>query len=106
LSKPYEYRVYGLLENYKKVLKKVKEIVHSIDPVAEIYVFGSVVRGEFTGASDIDVLIITNNIEKKYEIMVHVYKNVEAPIELHIVTPDMYRRWYKRFIDEKELVKI
>lgn len=106
MSKPYEYRIYGLLENYKKVLKKVKEIVHSIDPVAEIYVFGSVVRGEFTGASDIDVLIITKNIEKKYEIMVNVYKNVEAPIELHIVTPDMYRRWYKRFIDEKELVRI
>jgi len=45
-------------------------------------------------------------LRKKYEIMVNVYKNVEAPIELHIVTPDMYKRWYKRFIDEKEMVKI
>jgi predicted nucleotidyltransferase len=99
-------KIYNQLKNWKEIAKRVKEIVSRIDPSAEIYVFGSVVRGEYTGASDIDILVITNNIEKKYEIMVKVYKEIDAPVELHIVTPEQYRRWYMRFVNEDELVKI
>jgi predicted nucleotidyltransferase len=99
-------KTYDQLRNWKEIAKCVKEIISKIDPSAEIYVFGSVVRGEYTGASDIDILVITNNIEKKYEIMVKVYKKINAPVELHIVSPEQYRRWYIRFINENELVKI
>lgn len=103
---PYEYRVYSLLKNYRSILRKVREIIHRIDPSAEIYVFGSITTEKFTGASDIDVLVITDKIDRKYEIMVNVYKEVEAPIELHIVTKKQYREWYSRFIERDELIKI
>ncbi len=106
LSIPYEYKVYSLLKNYKLVLQKVKELVKKIDPSAEVYVFGSIVTGKYTGASDIDVLVITKNIDKKYDIIVNVYKEVDAPIELHIITEEQYRRWYSRFIEKDRIVKI
>ncbi|MCE4612996.1 MAG: nucleotidyltransferase domain-containing protein [Desulfurococcales archaeon] len=99
-------REYEALRNYREVARKVKEIVIEEDPRAEVYVFGSVVRGTYTAASDIDLLVVTTNINKKHEIMVKVYKTIDAPIELHIITPELYEKWYKRFISSNELVKV
>ena len=96
----------NLKREYIKVARRVKGIVHSIDPDAKVYVFGSVVRGEATALSDIDILVVTKMIERKYEMMVKVYKAVEEPVELHIVTEDLLERWYKRFIPVKELIEV
>ena len=106
MSKIYEDDVYNQLKNWREIVKKVKEIVLKLDPSAEVYAFGSVVRGEFTAASDIDVLIVTDNIDEKYQMMVNVYRLIKGPVELHVTTHELYRRWYKRFIDEKDLIKI
>jgi len=96
----------NLKREYIKVARRVKGIVHSIDPDAKVYVFGSVVRGEATAMSDIDILVVTKMIERKYEMMVKVYKAVEEPVELHIVTEDLLERWYKRFIPVEELIEV
>jgi predicted nucleotidyltransferase len=96
----------NLKREYIKVARRVKGIVHSIDPDAKVYVFGSVVRGEATALSDIDILVVTKMIERKYEMMVKVYKAVEEPVELHIVTEDLLERWYKRFIPVEELIEV
>jgi len=106
LSKPYELRVLEYLKNYLDVAKKVKKLVQSLDPDAKVYVFGSVARGKFTAASDIDILVITNKPQLKYEMMVHVYKELEAPIELHITTPKGFEKWYKRFLKPEELIEV
>ncbi|MEM0050087.1 MAG: nucleotidyltransferase domain-containing protein [Candidatus Bathyarchaeia archaeon] len=100
VSKNEEYR------NYLKVVKKVKEIVHNIDPNARIFVFGSVIRGTATAISDIDILVVTKMIERKYDIMVKVYKAVEENVELHVVTEEVLERWYRRFIPDKELIEV
>lgn len=92
--------------NHLKVAEKVKEIVHSIDPNAKIYVFGSVVRGTATAMSDIDILIVTRMIERKYDIIVKVYRAVEENVELHVVTEEILEKWYKRFIPDKELIEV
>jgi predicted nucleotidyltransferase len=96
----------NLKREYIKVARRVKGIVHPIDPDAKVYVFGSVVRGEATAVSDIDILVVTKMIERKYEMMVKVYKAVEEPVELHIVTEDLLERWYKRFIPVEELIEV
>ncbi|MEM4969643.1 MAG: nucleotidyltransferase domain-containing protein [Sulfolobales archaeon] len=88
----YEDRVLRYLENYMEVARRAKEIIMEIDPEAEVYVFGSVVRGRYTAASDTDILVITRRIELKYLIMVEVYRRLEAPIELHITTPEIFER--------------
>ncbi|MCD6084827.1 MAG: nucleotidyltransferase domain-containing protein [Desulfurococcales archaeon] len=106
MSMPYELKLLKYLKNFMSIAKEVKEMVRKIDPEAEVYVFGSVVSGGWTGASDIDILIVTENISRKYDIMVEVYKNTEAPVELHIVTPQQFEKWYRRFISEEELLRI
>ncbi|MCC6054002.1 MAG: nucleotidyltransferase domain-containing protein [Thermosphaera sp.] len=95
------------LKNYLVVAERVKEIVKLLDPSAKIYVFGSVVRGLYTASSDIDILIITENVNLKYDIMVAVYRElIDAPIQLHVVTPELYERWYKRFIKPGEIIEV
>ncbi|MEB3859901.1 MAG: nucleotidyltransferase domain-containing protein [Desulfurococcales archaeon] len=106
MSKKYSDRTLKLLKNYKAVAELVKEVIRSLDPGAEVYVFGSTVTGKYTGASDIDILVITEKIERKYEMMARAYKATDAPIELHIVTRKHFERWYRRFIPEDELIKI
>ncbi len=99
-------RVIDALRDYRKVAKSVKEIVKRFDPEAEVYVFGSVVRGEYTGASDIDIMVVTERLDIKYDIMVEVYREVEAPVELHVVSRRQLERWYKRFIPPDEMEKV
>ncbi|MEM1537735.1 MAG: nucleotidyltransferase domain-containing protein [Candidatus Nezhaarchaeales archaeon] len=93
-------------KDYLKAAERVKSLVQTIDPMAEVYVFGSSVRGEATVLSDIGVLVVTRMIERKYDMMVKVYKALEEPLELHVVTEQMLKKWYRRFIPIEELIKV
>ena len=106
MSRSYDSKVLEMLRNYRLVARHVKEIVHRFDPKARVYVFGSVVRGEYTGASDIDILVVTERIDLKYDMMVEVYRSVEAPVELHIVTGEQLEKWYRRFIKPDEIEEV
>lgn len=77
-----------------------------MDPEARVYVFGSAARGELTGASDIDILVLTEKVDLKYDIMVRVYKAVEEPVELHVVNRRQLDAWYRMFIPPEELVEV
>ncbi len=96
-----------MLRNYRTVARRIKEIVRRMDPEAEVYVFGSVVRGKYTSASDIDIMIVTERASDiKYDIMVEIYRRVDAPVEIHVVTRDQLERWYRRFIPQGEMEKV
>ncbi|MBC7091544.1 MAG: nucleotidyltransferase domain-containing protein [Nitrososphaeria archaeon] len=94
------------LKRHMKIAYEVKKIIKEIDSNAKVYVFGSTVRGKYTASSDIDMLVVTEKIEEKNRMAVEVYKHVEAPVELHIVTPEKFENWYKKFIKPEELVEI
>lgn len=106
MSNKYKNIITKYLKNYRSIAERVKSIAMKYDPEVEVYVFGSIVRGTYTAASDIDILVVTKRIDLKYEIMVDIYRQVEAPIELHIVTQELFEKWYKRFVSPSELVKI
>jgi predicted nucleotidyltransferase len=106
LSRRYEDRLLDYLKNYLEVGSKVKRILSSIDPKVRVYIFGSVVKGYTTALSDIDILVVTENIDMKYEMMMRVYREVEAPVELHITTPEKFSSWYKRFISPNEIIEV
>lgn len=106
MSKPYELRALDYLKNYRDVAARVKEIVRAIDPKARVFVFGSTIRGRYTASSDIDILVLVEDISRKYEIMVEVYREVEAPVELHITSRELFEKWYRRFIDPNEIIEI
>ncbi|MFW6194351.1 MAG: nucleotidyltransferase domain-containing protein [Halobacteriota archaeon] len=48
-------------ENYAEYAKLIKELAEDLLGNAEVYVFGSVVEGKSTPASDIDILIVSEN---------------------------------------------
>jgi len=92
--------VLDYLRNYIEIAKAIKKIVTHYDSEAEVYVFGSVVKGQYTGASDIDILIISEKRDLEYKIKVEVYRKFpEAPLEIHFTSKEGFRKWYSKFID-------
>ena len=55
-------RALEYLKRGREVAEFVKEVITAYDPGAEVYLFGSVVRGDYTAASDIDILVVTRNV--------------------------------------------
>lgn len=91
------------LENYLKVALKVKEIVRKEWKDARIYIFGSVIEGKATAASDIDILIACSNVtyDDSLRMKAKIRREIgfAAPIQLHIVD-EKGLNWYLRFINK------
>jgi len=102
-------RIKQLLDNIWQLLAEVKQQILKLMPEAEVYLFGSVARGRYTAAGDIDILVVTDVSD--WELVDTVKARlkrmfIDTPVEFHIVDGIMFERWYKRFIGEDELVKI
>jgi predicted nucleotidyltransferase len=93
-------------EKPREVGRKLKEIFRNLlqDPEVRVFLFGSVVRGDYTPLSDLDVLVVSKKIgEEKAKLIVEAKEKLGdffAPIEFHLVTPKTFEKWYKKFIDE------
>jgi len=81
-------------------------VVGRYDKDAKIYVFGSVLKGRFTAASDIDLLIVCNEIDtdEAENLKVGILRSVgyTLPIQLHVTTTTKFKEWYLKFIDKIE----
>ncbi|MCF8884328.1 MAG: nucleotidyltransferase domain-containing protein [Nitrososphaerota archaeon] len=88
------------LKNYDVVAREVKNIVQKILGEVDVYVFGSVVEGKITASSDIDILIIVDDVsrEEAYRIKTMIYQSIDAPIELHVISSSEFENWYKKFV--------
>ena len=85
-------RIFNELDKY---LEWVKSEVKSIDPDAEVYLFGSVLRGEHLLSSDIDILVVTE-LKPGYVISELWRRGVKEPFEIHIASREEFRRfWYR-----------
>ncbi len=98
MSINYELKKMNYLKNYEEVCSSVYKIVKSVDNYARIFVFGSVLSGKITASSDIDILILLSNKSFKDTIYVSIFKNIDAPVEIHFIDNNGYS-WYKRFSD-------
>lgn len=91
------------MRNYLSIAKEVKGVVRAYWPEARVYVFGSVLKGRYTAASDIDILVVLNeepDPKEEAEVKASVYMRFDAPIQLHIVSEKKLETWYRRFVDE------
>jgi hypothetical protein len=85
-----------MIGDWKVWAKKVANAAKTIMPDVEVYVFGSVIRGEATGGSDIDMLIVSQNVPEKVleqsEIKVKIEEMAGLPIyhpfEIHLASKD------------------
>ncbi|MEM5828003.1 MAG: nucleotidyltransferase domain-containing protein [Candidatus Aenigmatarchaeota archaeon] len=98
-----------VFKNYKKIAKELKEAFKKVlrDENVRLIVFGSVAKKKHSIHSDIDVLVISKNANKfRYG---EIIKKVERILgkeliffEIHLVTPEIFENWYKKFLDYYE----
>jgi len=93
--------------------RKIAEAAKIILTTCEVYVFGSVVEGRGTGGSDVDILIISDNVPSKakdrWELKAIIEERAGLPLyhpyEIHLVNRKE-AEWYMRHIKKKILVSI
>jgi len=79
-------RVIGAVKRYVR-----QHIIPSLNPLL-IIIYGSFARGDYTGGSDIDLLIIAENIPDNYwDRWSLAYEVIEGfPLDPHIYTPEEF----------------
>ena len=103
LSREYVEKRRWYFENLDKVVEMIKGVLDKFFTRYEIYLFGSVAENDYTLASDIDILIVSDEVPGKLSvrsrIITEIYRALgdDAPIELHLVDHKGFQ-WYKRFI--------
>ena len=95
----YDIKRRDYLMNYEQVGKTIKNICLKYDRKARVILFGSTVRGYWNGNSDIDLLIVIEEQAAKDKMIVDVYREIEAPVELHSSSAETLANWYMRLID-------
>ena len=93
------------LKNYEEIARKVKEILEEKHEGFKVFVFGSVLKGKATAPSDIDLLIVSDEIagdkDEAARLKAQILKRIGlgVPLEIHVATEKEFK-WYLRFIDE------
>jgi len=87
------------LLRWRQQLPGLLKAVRKVLPDGDVYVFGSALRDELTANSDVDVLIVSENIKERHRqgVAVAIEEELENPwiFEMHLVNRDGMA-WYKR----------
>jgi len=100
-----------MIEKWREFVSKIANVCKEILGECEVYVFGSVVENEWTGGSDVDVLVISNSIplssKGRAEIIAKIEEKANLPLahpfEIHLITKDE-AKWYWKHV--KKAIKI
>jgi predicted nucleotidyltransferase len=78
----------------ESTIKAIREILHRIDPEAEIILYGSEARGEATADSDIDLLILVDKEKLSYQdIISYTYPLYDLELTENVrISPLVYTR--------------
>lgn len=94
-------------KNYMTIAKEIKELLRLYFKDFRVFVFGSVVKGNWNVFSDIDILIVSEEVPKdligrvKLKKLILERYNFNAPLEIHLATSVEFEKWYDRMIDVK-----
>jgi predicted nucleotidyltransferase len=75
---------------------RLAEVVTSLDPEAEVYLFGSVAEGRHLYSSDVDVLIVTERLSPGEVIAALKKEGFDDPFEIHVVDRSMLELYERR----------
>jgi len=92
-------------KNYLKYAKIIKREAQKIAKDVEGYIFGSILKKNKV-PGDIDILLISEEFsdwKKRNETRVRIYNKLKTswPFEIHLITPEQYKNWYRYFIKKK-----
>jgi predicted nucleotidyltransferase len=93
-----------MLREWRKWILKVVDAIRQLYPDAEVYVVGSVAEGNYTAASDLDLLIATSNpprtpreeAEAKTRIEELANLPIHHPLEIHFTDRREKEKWLRR----------
>lgn len=93
-----------MLKHWREWSDRIAKAARIVLPESEVYVMGSVVRGDFTGGSDIDILVVTERALdgslKRAELKSRIEDEANLPvankIEIHLVGKDVAANYLKR----------
>jgi predicted nucleotidyltransferase len=90
------------MSKYQTILGKIKTAIYSIDPLAEVYLFGSRARKTARRQSDWDILILLDSETVNFELEKR-FINVLYDIEIEtgeVISPLIYTRseWEQRYL--------
>lgn len=100
-----------IIENWKYWVEKIAATAKEVLGDCEIYVFGSVAEGTWTGGSDVDILIVCSKRIKSNKERGELKALIEEkaclplfhPFEIHLVSKKE-AKWYWRHI--KKYIKV
>ena len=95
-------RTNDMIKNNKKYLKKIESSIETILNDTQIYLFGSILKGDLVAGSDIDILIIAD-VPKKHlkraELIAEIEENAGLPLshpfEFHLLTQEELNTWIR-----------
>jgi predicted nucleotidyltransferase len=92
-------------KNWGFYLKKIKrEAKRILGKKTKIFLFGSFLKGNFGPESDIDVLIVSENLPEDFDEIAKIRTKIKSkvgvflPFQLHFAKPEEFESWYKKFI--------
>ncbi len=101
------------MEEERKYRERPEELAKSVKKAAErvlgrvrVYLFGSVVEGEATPSSDVDVMVVSeavpSSVGERSKVIAKILEEVglDAPVEVHLLRPEE-ERWYLRFVKKR-----
>lgn len=94
----------AMVEEWRNWTPKIAKAVESLLADSRVYVFGSVVRGDHTGGSDVDILIVSNSVPERLREKARIRARIEDearlpalhPFEIHIATPEEAKTYFRR----------
>lgn len=83
-----------LARDWRLWSKAIAKSARKVLGLCEVYVFGSVVEGHVTGASDVDVLIVADGLPENFAARANLVAKIEQvarlplyhPFEIHLAT--------------------
>lgn len=99
-----------MVKNWRKYVNGIVEAVKTVLPGSKIYVFGSVIKGESTGGSDVDILIVSEGVPESNLERARIKVKIEElsslppyhPFEFHLANREEGEWYFKRI---KELIE-
>lgn len=96
-------KYYSSPEYYGKIIKNHARKICGKN--IRVFLFGSVVKGNFTLSSDIDVLVVIPSIKPRQEakIITQLKDNFEfaSPFHIIICNKSQYENWFRKYILDK-----
>ncbi len=99
-----------MVRGWRSYLSRIADSIKKVLPDARIYVFGSVIRGEAVGGSDVDILVVSKNVPNSNIERAKLKRRIEElsglpvyhPFEFHLANEEE-AEWY--FARIKEMIE-